>query len=171
LTKLKLRQRAGLTPPSPFWRVIIFEKGDRSYRARMKKDEYRTMCTSPQIPLREKLFFRMIYETTTRPGEVLEARIELWNRTTGEITLPIPKSKYNRWTRRHIPGAPKTIKLTGNTSEMLTGKRLTLRHFEKMIDKWARLLNIQRRQSIKPSGREYHLITLMGLKGGRREAP
>ena len=50
-------------------------------------------------------------------------------------------------------------------------KRLTLRHFEKMIDKWARLLNIQKLQSIKPSGREYHLISLMGPKGGRREAP
>jgi site-specific recombinase XerD len=145
------------------------------------------MCTSPQIPLREKLFFRMIYETTTRPREVLEARIELWNRTTGEITFPIPRSKYNRWTRRHIPGAPRAMKLTGNTSDILrhyvrnrkkrhifinsrTDKRLTLRHFEKMIDKWARLLNIQKLQSIKPSGREYHLITLMGLKGGRREA-
>ena len=45
-----------------------------------------------------------------------------------------------------------------------TGKRLTLRHFEKMIDKWARLLNIQKLQSIKPCGREYHLITLMGLR-------
>ncbi|HUV82285.1 MAG TPA: hypothetical protein VMW53_04305 [archaeon] len=123
----------------------------------------------------------MIYETTTRPREVLESRIELWNRTTGEITFPKTKGKYNRWTRRHIPGAPKTMKLTGNTSEMLrhyvgnrkkgdifinvrTGKRLTLRHFEKMIDKWARLLNIQKLQSIKPSGREYHLITLMGLR-------
>jgi hypothetical protein len=51
-----------------------------------------------------------------------------------------------------------------------TGKRLTLRHFEKMIDRWARLLNIQNLQSIKPSGREYHLITLMGTKGGSREA-
>jgi hypothetical protein len=40
-----------------------------------------------QIPLREKLFFRMIYETTTRPRGVLEARIELWNRTTGDITF------------------------------------------------------------------------------------
>ena len=39
-----------------------------------------------------------------------------------------------------------------------------LRHFEKMIDKWARLLNIQKLQSIKSSGREYHLITLMGLR-------
>jgi hypothetical protein len=46
--------------------------------------------------------------------------------------------------------APKTMKLTGNTSAAAlcgeqghisinsrTGKRLTLRHFEKMIDKWA----------------------------------
>ena len=57
--------------------------------------------------------------------------------------------------------APSPQKLVGNTSEMLrhyvgnrkkghifinemTGKRLTLRHFEKMIDKWARLLNIQK---------------------------
>jgi len=68
----------------------------------MNKDECKAMCTSPQIPLREKLFFRMIYETTTRPREVLEARIELWNRNTGEITFPRTKSKYNRWTRRHM---------------------------------------------------------------------
>jgi len=40
-----------------------------------------------------------------------------------------------------------------------------------MIDKWARLLNIQKLQSIKPNGREYHLITLMGPKGGRKETP
>jgi hypothetical protein len=45
-----------------------------------------------------------------------------------------------------------------------------MRHFEQMIDKWARLLNIQRRQSIKPSGREYHLITLMG-PGERHHDP
>ena len=98
--------------------------------------------------------------------------------STGYI-LCIHKSKYNRWTRRHMP---KTMKLTGNTSEMLrhyvgekghifingrTGKRLTLRHFEKMIDKWARLLNIQKLQSIKPSDRVYYLFTLMGPKGGR----
>jgi hypothetical protein len=68
---------------------------------------------------REKLFFRMIYETTTRPGEVLEARIELWNRNTGEITFPMTKSKYNRWTKKFIPGMPKTMKLTSNTNEML----------------------------------------------------
>ena len=86
-----------------------------------------------------------------------------FTQNTGYAILCIPKikGKYNSWTRRHMP---KTMKLTGNTSEML-------RHFEKIIDKWARLLNIQKLQSIKPSGREYHLITLMGLKGDRREAP
>ncbi len=51
----------------------------------MNKDECRAMCTSPLIPLREKLFFRMMYETTTRPREVLDSRIKLWNRNTGEM--------------------------------------------------------------------------------------
>jgi hypothetical protein len=60
--------------------IILLDRG-------MNKNECRAMCTSPQIPLREKLFFRMIYETTTRPREILEARIELWNRNTGEITF------------------------------------------------------------------------------------
>jgi hypothetical protein len=77
------------------------------------------------------------------------------------------------------------MKLTGNASEMLrhyvgnrkkghifirTGKRLTLQHFEKMIDKWAGRLNIRNLQSIKLSGREYHLITLMELREAQ-EAP
>ena len=83
-----------------------------------------------------------------------------FTQSTGCAILCIPKGKYNHWTRHHMP---KTMKLTGNTSEML-------QHFEKIIDKWARLLNIQKLQSIKPSGREYHLITLMGLKGSRRKA-
>jgi len=29
-----------------------------------------------------------------RPREVLESRIELWNRSTGEITFPKTKGKY-----------------------------------------------------------------------------
>ncbi|TFH42477.1 MAG: hypothetical protein E4G94_06225 [ANME-2 cluster archaeon] len=86
----------------------------------------------PQIHLREKLFFRMIYETTTQGGpgvqdravEPLHRRDHLqpnprmlgFTRSTGYAILCIPKGKYNRWTRRRIP---KTMKLTGNTSEML----------------------------------------------------
>ncbi len=92
--------------------VVIIDRG-------MNRDECKAACTSPQIPLREKLFFRMIYETTSRPREVLEARIELWNRNTCEITFPKTKGKYNRWTGKRIPGSPKTMKLTSNTNEML----------------------------------------------------
>jgi hypothetical protein len=50
--------------------TILLDRG-------MNKEECRAMCTSPIIPLREKLFSRMIYETTTRPREVLSAKIEL----------------------------------------------------------------------------------------------
>ena len=91
--------------------VVIMDKG-------MNRDECKEACTSPQIPLHEKLFFRMIYETTSRPREVLEARIELWNRNTCENTFPKTKGKYNRWTGKRIPGSPKTMKLTSNTNEI-----------------------------------------------------
>jgi hypothetical protein len=157
-----------------FSSAVILDRG-------MNRDECKAICTSPQILLKEKLFFRMVYETTTRPIEVLESRIELWSRNTCEITFPKTKGKFNRWSKKFIPGSPKTMKLTQNTNEMLkhyvgnrkkghvfinqrTGKRLTLRHFEKEIDKWAVLLNIQKLQSIKPSGKEYHLVTLMALR-------
>ena len=42
-----------------------------------------------------------------------------------------------------------------------------------MIDKWARPLNTQKLHSTKPGGREYHLITLMGLReaGERHHNP
>jgi hypothetical protein len=45
-----------------------------------------------------------------------------------------------------------------------TGNRLTDRNFEKEIDKWAKLLNIQKLQPFKPSGKNYHLVTLMALR-------
>jgi len=82
--------------------IIMIDRG-------MNRDECKAACISPEILLREKLFFRMIYETTSRPVEVLEARIELWNRNTCEITFPKTKGKYNRWT--NISGYLKTMKL------------------------------------------------------------
>jgi len=73
------------------------------------------------------------------------------------------------------------MKLTGNTSAAAlceekghifinerTGKRMTLRHFEKMIDQAAEHPETSIHQAQR---REYHLITLMGPKGGRRRAP
>ncbi|HUV82314.1 MAG TPA: hypothetical protein VMW53_04455 [archaeon] len=52
---------------------------------------------------------------------LLNPRMLGFTRSTGYAILCIPKTKgkYNRWTRRNIPDAPKTMKLTGNTSEML----------------------------------------------------
>jgi hypothetical protein len=46
--------------PEDTTQIIILDRG-------MNRDECKAMCTSPLIPLREKLLFRMIYETTTRP--------------------------------------------------------------------------------------------------------
>jgi len=88
-------------------------------------------------------------------------------RSTADFVMKLflaqpPASEPHLLTRmqQRLP-APSPQKLTGNTSEILkhyvgnrkkwhifinvrTWKRLTLRHFEKMIDKWARLLNIQK---------------------------
>jgi len=67
-------------------------------------------------------------EGPLRSREVLEARIELWNRDTGEML-------------RHYVGNKKEGHFFINGR---TGKRLTLRHFEKMTDRWAQLLNIRK---------------------------
>lgn len=145
----------------------------------MNLAECKVMCTSPMIPLREKLFFRMIYETTFRPFEVQHLRIEEWNRATGEITARKVKVKYNPRTKAKI-SLPRSMKLTENTNEMLrafvgnrkkgyifqgmNGKPLTLRFFEKQINKYAYLLSIQQDKQITPKGRVYHLVTLMALR-------
>lgn len=113
-------------------------------------------------------------------------------RSTADFVMKLflaqpPASEPHLLTRmqQHLP-APSPQKLTGNTSKILkhyvgnrknghifinmrTWKKLTLRHFETMIDKWARLLNIQKLQSIKPSGKEYHLIKLMGRDAGEMQ--
>ena len=79
-------------------------------------------------------------EGALRLREVQMARIELWKRNTGEIT-------FSEILRHYVGNRKKGhIFINGRT-----GNRLTPGHFEKMIDKWARLLNIQRSQSISSS--------------------
>lgn len=145
----------------------------------MNLEECKIMCTSSQIPLREKLFFRMTYELTFRPFEVQHLMIENWDRATGEITARKVKVKYNPRTGAKI-SLPRSMKLTENTNEMLRtfisnrkkgyifqgkeGRPLTLRFFEKEIDRYARLLGIQQDKQITPAGRIYHLVTLMALR-------
>ena len=141
--------------------------------------ECRSIYTSSQIPLREKLFFRIIYETTFRPFEVQYLRIEDWNRATREITARVTKVKYNPRTRAKT-SLPRSMKLTENTNEMLRifisnrkkgyifqgnmDETLTLRFFEKELNRYACLLSIQQDKQMTPKGRVYHLITLMALR-------
>lgn len=141
--------------------------------------ECKAICTSPMIPLRERLFFRMIYETTFRPFEVQHLKIEDWNRTTREITAKVTKVKYNPRTKAKV-SLPRSMKLTANTNDMLRafvgnrkkgyifqgerGDPLTLRFFEKEIDRYARLLSVQQEKNVTPKGRVYRLVTLMALR-------
>ncbi len=62
-------------------------------------EECKTLCTSPLIPAREKVYFRIIYETGLRPIEALNLRIENFNKETGEFECfwaTHPKSKMSR---------------------------------------------------------------------------
>ncbi len=52
----------------------------------MSLEECRIICTDYRIPTREKLFFRVIYETQLRPFEVLNLKIEDWDRNQHLIT-------------------------------------------------------------------------------------
>src|SRR4030042_3975380 len=55
----------------------------------MNLEECRAICTSPEIPVREKLFFRVIYETQLRPFEALNLLIENWDREQQLVTAVI----------------------------------------------------------------------------------
>ena len=53
----------------------------------MTVEECKIMCTHHSIDLREKIFFRIIYETQLRPFEVLNLQVEQWDRKQGFVTL------------------------------------------------------------------------------------
>ncbi len=166
---LAFELKPGLLPST---NQVLIDRG-------MNLGECRAICTSPQIPLREKLFFRIIYETTFRPFEAQHLRIEDWDRATREITARKVKVKYNPRTKAKI-SLPRSMKLTGNTNDMLRtfisnrkkgyifqsekGEPLTLRFFEKELNRYAYLLSIQQDKQITPKGRVYHLVTLMALR-------
>jgi hypothetical protein len=46
----------------------------------MTVEECKIMCTHHSIDQREKIFFRIIYETQLRSFEVLNLQVEQWNR-------------------------------------------------------------------------------------------
>src|SRR3989304_6980385 len=155
----------------------------------MNIDECRAICTSPQIPLREKLFFRIIYETQLRPFEVLNLLIENWDREQRLVTAVRVKQKTapakgDRHKKIYLPSKPRTVILTENTNLMLKtvvsnrkkgcifvnvdGNMLTMAWFNDRINHSAKLLGIQkdmkyydtRTGEIHPR----HLVTCMALR-------
>jgi len=151
----------------------------------MSVDECKVVCTSPLIPLREKLFFRILYETGLRPMEVRHLCIENWDRNACELVAVRVKQKYNRWKHEYLPDLPRHVIITGTTNEMLRAvvsnrkkgyifegnseKPLTLRHFEMELDHYTRLLTIQKTRKITVDCKTIAHITLMALrKAGER---
>lgn len=147
-------------------------------------EECKTLCTSALIPIREKAYFRVIYETGLRPMEALNLRIENFNKETGELVALRTKGKKNRYMPQTI-SRPRHVYVSPNTSLMLksivsnrkkgyifegeTGDPLTKRFMQRQIDRYARLLSIQKLKRYSEDGRELPLITLMALrKAGER---
>lgn len=146
----------------------------------MNEAECKVMCTAPVIPLREKLFFRMIYETQLRPFEVLNLDIENWDRKQGLVTAVRVKQKWDRRNKKYLPSYPRTALLTDNTNELLRtyvsnrkkgavfinekGERLSLEWFNEQINHYAKLIGIQKVKKYYKDGRNLKLITCMALR-------
>lgn len=158
----------------------------------MTLGECKAICTSPLIPLRERTYFRIIYFTLLRPFEVLNLKIEDFNKETGEFIARKTKDKYNRWTKekqhqiKHLPVDDITkefIKtLISNRKKGFVfesndkpGEHISKRYMQEQVNKYARLLSIQqvRRYAQSPDNpddtRVLPLVTLMALrKAGER---
>ena len=158
----------------------------------MVLDECRIMCTSHQINLREKIFFRIIFETLLRPFEVLNLQIEYWDRKQGFVTALKVKAKTrpkkgNKNQKEWLPCLPKTRALTPTTNEMLReyignrkkgpifinekGDMLSLEWFNQEINRYAKLLGIQKPKKYyvdnkiqRKKPRVLKLVTCMALR-------
>jgi len=85
----------------------------------MNKEECKIICTSSTIPLREKTFFRIIYETQLRPFEVMNLEIENWDRNQQMVTAVRVKQKWDNKHKRHLSSVPRTAIITDSTNEMI----------------------------------------------------
>ncbi|HMB45370.1 MAG TPA: hypothetical protein VKL21_06075 [Candidatus Methanoperedens sp.] len=155
----------------------------------MNLDECRAICTSPQIPTRKKLFFRIIYEPQLRPFEALNLLIENWDREQKLVTAVRVKQKTapvkgDRHRKMRLPSKPKTAFITENTNLMLktvvsnckkrsifvnaNGDKLSIAWFKDRINHYLKLLGIQKDVKYYDTGTgEVHprdLITCMALR-------
>ena len=151
----------------------------------MTVEECKIMCTHHSIDLREKLFFRIIYETQLRPFEVLNLQVEQWDRKQGFVTALKVKQKTKPRKEDHhakdwLPSTPKTRAITPSTNEMLreyasnrkkgsifineNGEMLSLEWFNQEISRYAKLLGIQKIKKYYVDGRTLKLVTCMALR-------
>jgi integrase len=146
----------------------------------MNLEECRAICTSPEIPIREKCFFRVIYETQFRPFEALNLQIEDWDRNQHTVTAKRVKQKWDNRHKRHLPSLPRTAIITENTNEMIRkivgvrkkgcifinaqSDQLSLEWFNERINYYAKLLGIQKIKKYYIDGRTQKLITCMALR-------
>jgi integrase len=151
----------------------------------MNVEECRIICTDYRIPTREKLFFRVIYETQLRPFEVLNLKIEDWDRNQYLITAVRVKQKTkpkkgNRKEKEWLPSTPRTALLSENTNELLrtlasnrkkghifvneNGEQLSLEWFNERINHYAKIIGIQKIKKYYADGRTLKLVTCMALR-------
>lgn len=180
-------------------RVKSFKRDASLLERGMTVEECRRMFNSYQIPIRERLFFRMIYETLLQPSEVLNLQIENWDKECARVTatkvrIRTKPLKGDMSRKVLLPTKPKVRSIMLDTHNMLkeyvcdrkegpifinsqTGKRISLTWFNKAINKYAKLLGIQQikkyfKDKIKrEKPRSLKLVTLMALKkaGGHDE--
>ncbi len=155
----------------------------------MNLEECRAICISPEIPVREKLFFRIIYETQLRPFESLDLLIENWDREQQLVTAVRVKQKTapvkgDRHKKIRLPSKPRTVVLTENTNLTLKtvvsnrkkgyifvnadGDKLSMAWFKDRINHYAKLLGIQKNVKYydTKAGEIHprHLVTCMALR-------
>ncbi len=148
-------------------------------------EECKTIATAPIIPIREKAYFRSIYETGLRPIEALKLQIEDFNKATGEAWARKVKGKKNRFIEETIY-KPRYVIVSPITTELfkiLIGNRKkgpifitdtgagfkSIRYMEKQLNRFAVLLSIQKIRRLRIDGAELPFISLMALrKAGER---
>lgn len=190
----KKRRREMITSSPVSMTVVKSFKDDIPLLERdMTVEECRIICTSYKIPLRERLFFRMIYETSLQPLEVLNLQVENWDKrnklvTAIKVMTKTKPLKGNMSKKIWLPTRQKTRAITRNANNMLmeyvgdrkkgpiflnnqTGGMISLIWFNKAINRYAKLLGIQKikkyfkdRKEHREKPRNLKLVTLMALK-------
>lgn len=159
----------------------------------MNVDECKILLTSPLVNLREKVYYRIVYQCQFRPFEALNLLIENWDREQRLITAVMVKRKTKplkgsgKHKKEWLKPEPREGILSEITNEMLrklignrkkgyifvnrNGEKLSKTWFKQKINEHAKLLNIQKTitaVTVNRKGREinqiWHLITVMALR-------